>query len=81
MILDILFHPSFMELLFCWQACIWIYLWIDENSVVQFVGKIFIAGKPKSLIILALDPFELTFTWVLSVSPELMHAPAKYKSH
>ncbi|XP_076882841.1 tobamovirus multiplication protein 1-like [Bidens hawaiensis] len=25
------------------QACIWIYLWIDDNSTVQFVGKIFIA--------------------------------------
>ncbi|XP_076933104.1 tobamovirus multiplication protein 1-like [Bidens hawaiensis] len=27
------------------QACIWIYLWIDDNSTVQFVGKIFIAGS------------------------------------
>ncbi|XP_027331037.1 tobamovirus multiplication protein 1-like [Abrus precatorius] len=25
------------------QVCIWIYLWIDENSVVEFIGKIFIA--------------------------------------
>ncbi|KAK7363732.1 hypothetical protein VNO77_05885 [Canavalia gladiata] len=25
------------------QVCIWIYLWIDQNSVVEFVGKIFIA--------------------------------------
>nr|KYP58194.1 hypothetical protein KK1_004487 [Cajanus cajan] len=25
------------------QVCIWIYLWIDDNSVVQFIGKIFIA--------------------------------------
>ncbi|GLT29379.1 hypothetical protein SLA2020_042510 [Shorea laevis] len=25
------------------QVCIWIYLWIDDNSVVLFVGKIFIA--------------------------------------
>ncbi|KAJ0082886.1 hypothetical protein Patl1_11093 [Pistacia atlantica] len=25
------------------QVCIWIYLWIDENTVVQFIGKIFIA--------------------------------------
>ncbi|KAI4304272.1 hypothetical protein MLD38_039810 [Melastoma candidum] len=26
------------------QICIWIYLWINENSVVQFIGKVFIAG-------------------------------------
>lgn len=25
------------------QICIWIYLWIDDNSVVEFVGKVFIA--------------------------------------
>ncbi|XP_031264950.1 tobamovirus multiplication protein 1-like [Pistacia vera] len=25
------------------QVCIWVYLWIDENTVVQFIGKIFIA--------------------------------------
>ncbi|XP_030469707.1 tobamovirus multiplication protein 1-like isoform X1 [Syzygium oleosum] len=25
------------------QVCIWIYLWIDDNSVVEFIGKIFIA--------------------------------------
>ncbi|OWM83463.1 hypothetical protein CDL15_Pgr012944 [Punica granatum] len=25
------------------QACIWIYLWIDDNSVVELIGKIFIA--------------------------------------
>lgn len=25
------------------QVCIWIYLWIDDSSVVQIVGKIFIA--------------------------------------
>ncbi|KAL8228281.1 hypothetical protein R6Q57_015865 [Mikania cordata] len=25
------------------QACIWIYLWVDDSSMVQFVGKIFIA--------------------------------------
>lgn len=25
------------------QVCIWIYLWIDDNSVVEFVGKIFVA--------------------------------------
>ncbi|XP_002518505.2 tobamovirus multiplication protein 1 isoform X2 [Ricinus communis] len=26
------------------QVCIWIYLWIDDNSIVEFIGKIFIAG-------------------------------------
>ncbi|XP_058197737.1 tobamovirus multiplication protein 1 [Rhododendron vialii] len=25
------------------QVCIWLYLWIDDNSVVEFIGKIFIA--------------------------------------
>ncbi|XP_031390933.1 tobamovirus multiplication protein 1 isoform X2 [Punica granatum] len=25
------------------QACIWIYLWIDDNRVVELIGKIFIA--------------------------------------
>ncbi|XP_009363185.2 tobamovirus multiplication protein 1 [Pyrus x bretschneideri] len=25
------------------QVCIWIYLWMDDNSVVEFIGKIFIA--------------------------------------
>ncbi|KAH1200691.1 Tobamovirus multiplication protein 1 [Glycine max] len=25
------------------QVCIWIYLWIDDNNVVQFIGEIFIA--------------------------------------
>ncbi|XP_057513431.1 tobamovirus multiplication protein 1-like [Actinidia eriantha] len=26
------------------QVCIWIYIWIDDNSVVEFIGKIFIAA-------------------------------------
>lgn len=26
------------------QVCIWLYLWIDDNSVVEFVGKIFMAA-------------------------------------
>ncbi|CAK9176697.1 unnamed protein product [Ilex paraguariensis] len=26
------------------QACIWVYLWIDDNSTVEFIGKIFIAA-------------------------------------
>ncbi|KAF7811149.1 tobamovirus multiplication protein 1 [Senna tora] len=25
------------------EICIWIYLWIDDNAVVEFIGKIFIA--------------------------------------
>lgn len=25
------------------QVCIWVYIWIDDNSVLEFVGKIFIA--------------------------------------
>ncbi|KAK1434414.1 hypothetical protein QVD17_00154 [Tagetes erecta] len=25
------------------QACIWVYLWVDDSSTVQFVGKIYIA--------------------------------------
>ncbi|KAH6773809.1 tobamovirus multiplication 1 [Perilla frutescens var. hirtella] len=25
------------------QACIWVYLWIDDNSTAEFIGKIFIA--------------------------------------
>ncbi|KAJ7967672.1 tobamovirus multiplication 1 [Quillaja saponaria] len=26
------------------QVCIWVYLWIDNNSVAEFIGKIFIAA-------------------------------------
>ncbi|GMH15792.1 hypothetical protein Nepgr_017633 [Nepenthes gracilis] len=26
------------------EVCIWIYLWLDDNSVVEFIGRIFIAG-------------------------------------
>ncbi|KAM7525221.1 hypothetical protein LguiA_015123 [Lonicera macranthoides] len=25
------------------QACIWVYLWVDDNSVVELIGKIFMA--------------------------------------
>nr|POF24172.1 tobamovirus multiplication protein 1 [Quercus suber] len=25
------------------KVCIWVYLWIDDNSIVEFIGKIFIA--------------------------------------
>ncbi|KAD2184611.1 hypothetical protein E3N88_41682 [Mikania micrantha] len=33
----------YIEDTFLYQACIWIYLWVDDSSMVQFVGKIFIA--------------------------------------
>ncbi|THG11464.1 hypothetical protein TEA_007231 [Camellia sinensis var. sinensis] len=26
------------------KVCIWIYIWIDDNSVVEFIGRIFIAA-------------------------------------
>ncbi|XP_068322926.1 tobamovirus multiplication protein 1 [Pyrus communis] len=26
------------------QVCIWVYLWIDDNSVMEFIGKIFVAA-------------------------------------
>lgn len=26
------------------QVCIWLYIWIDDNSVVEFIGKIFMAA-------------------------------------
>ncbi|CAN6552781.1 unnamed protein product [Malus baccata var. baccata] len=26
------------------QVCIWVYLWIDDNSIVEFIGKIFVAA-------------------------------------
>ncbi|CAJ2670122.1 unnamed protein product [Trifolium pratense] len=28
----------------CHKIGIWIYLWIDDNNLVEFFGKIFIAG-------------------------------------
>ncbi|KAH9748104.1 Tobamovirus multiplication protein 1 [Citrus sinensis] len=27
------------------KVCIWVYLWIDDSSAAEFIGKIFIAGK------------------------------------
>ncbi|KAK8618305.1 hypothetical protein V6N13_132300 [Hibiscus sabdariffa] len=27
------------------QVCIWVYIWIDDNGVVEFIGKIFIAVR------------------------------------
>ncbi|XP_056171780.1 tobamovirus multiplication protein 1-like isoform X2 [Syzygium oleosum] len=44
----LLFFSTYTLLVLFWaeiyhQVCIWIYLWIDDNSVVEFIGKIFIA--------------------------------------
>ncbi|XVF87708.1 hypothetical protein PTKIN_Ptkin18bG0142300 [Pterospermum kingtungense] len=38
-----LFYISINGAIYFVQVCIWIYLWIDDNSVVEFIGKIFIA--------------------------------------
>ncbi|KAI4365055.1 hypothetical protein MLD38_021075 [Melastoma candidum] len=38
-----IFYLSINGVIYFIQICIWIYLWIDDNSVVEFVGKIFIA--------------------------------------
>lgn len=37
-------YISINAALYIIQICIWIYLWIDDNSVVEFFGKIFIGG-------------------------------------
>ncbi|RDX88652.1 Tobamovirus multiplication protein 1, partial [Mucuna pruriens] len=42
-------YISVNSVLYIIQICIWIYLWIDDNSVVEFIGKIFIAGLFHSL--------------------------------
>ncbi|KAL5182416.1 Tobamovirus multiplication protein 1 [Glycine soja] len=36
-------YNSVNAALYLIQVCIWIYLWIDDNNVVQFIGEIFIA--------------------------------------
>ncbi|KAI4312007.1 hypothetical protein MLD38_036866 [Melastoma candidum] len=38
-----IFYMSINGAIYVIQICIWIYLWIDDNSVVEFIGKIFIA--------------------------------------
>ncbi|XP_030514027.1 tobamovirus multiplication protein 1-like isoform X1 [Rhodamnia argentea] len=38
-----IFYISINGAMYFIQVCIWIYLWIDDNSVVEFIGKIFIA--------------------------------------
>ncbi|XP_073123669.1 tobamovirus multiplication protein 1 [Henckelia pumila] len=36
-------YISINSVIYFIQVCIWVYLWIDDNSVVEFIGKIFIA--------------------------------------
>ncbi|XP_014505545.1 tobamovirus multiplication protein 1 [Vigna radiata var. radiata] len=36
-------YVSVNAVLYIIQVCIWIYLWIDDNSAVEFIGEIFIA--------------------------------------
>ncbi|KAK4485091.1 hypothetical protein RD792_007700 [Penstemon davidsonii] len=38
-----IFYISINSAIYFIQVCIWVYLWIDDNSIVEFVGKIFIA--------------------------------------
>ncbi|XWS15593.1 hypothetical protein CRYUN_Cryun34aG0014000 [Craigia yunnanensis] len=38
-----IFYVSINGVIYFIQVCIWVYLWIDDNSVVEFIGKIFIA--------------------------------------
>ncbi|EOY28660.1 Tobamovirus multiplication 1 isoform 2, partial [Theobroma cacao] len=38
-----IFYMSINGVIYFIQVCIWVYLWIDDNSVVEFIGKIFIA--------------------------------------
>ncbi|XP_039004412.1 tobamovirus multiplication protein 1-like isoform X1 [Hibiscus syriacus] len=40
-----IFYVSINAVIYVIQVCLWVYLWIDDNSVVEFIGKIFIAGK------------------------------------
>ncbi|XWS19435.1 hypothetical protein CRYUN_Cryun31cG0015600 [Craigia yunnanensis] len=38
-----IFYVSVNGVIYFIQVCIWVYLWIDDNSMVEFIGKIFIA--------------------------------------
>ncbi|XVF26012.1 hypothetical protein REPUB_Repub13aG0263600 [Reevesia pubescens] len=38
-----IFYVSINGVIYVIQVCIWVYLWIDDNSLVEFIGKIFIA--------------------------------------
>ncbi|CAI0407169.1 unnamed protein product [Linum tenue] len=37
------FYISINAIIYCIQAVIWVYLWVNDNSVVELIGKIFIA--------------------------------------
>ncbi|CAL1397781.1 unnamed protein product [Linum trigynum] len=37
------FYISINAVIYCIQAVIWVYLWVNDNSVVELIGKIFIA--------------------------------------
>lgn len=39
-----IFYISINGGMYVIQVCIWVYIWIDDNSVVEFVGNIFIAA-------------------------------------
>lgn len=39
-----IFYVSINGGMYVIQVCIWVYIWIDDNSVVEFVGNIFIAA-------------------------------------
>ncbi|CAN1222376.1 Tobamovirus multiplication protein 1 [Linum grandiflorum] len=36
-------YISINSVIYCIQAVIWVYLWVNDNSVVEMVGKIFVA--------------------------------------
>ncbi|CAL1372639.1 unnamed protein product [Linum trigynum] len=37
------FYISINAIIYCIQAVIWVYLWVNDNNVVELIGKIFIA--------------------------------------
>ncbi|GFP97023.1 tobamovirus multiplication protein 1 [Phtheirospermum japonicum] len=38
-----IFYISINSAIYFVQGCVWVYLWIDDSSTVEFIGKIFIA--------------------------------------
>ncbi|GAB4826611.1 E3 ubiquitin-protein ligase tom1 [Ancistrocladus abbreviatus] len=38
-----LFYMLINGVIYFIQVCVWIYLWLDDNSIVEFIGRIFIA--------------------------------------
>ncbi|KAH9748096.1 Tobamovirus multiplication protein 1 [Citrus sinensis] len=44
-----IFYISVNGIIYFIQVCIWVYLWIDDSSAAEFIGKIFIAGRRKKL--------------------------------